>query len=82
MSFFDQAYDDMSLEEVCYRLPSDLAVNALKRRVTNLDTLMSFIEKVQSPLWACTPVSVNPTILFFNLLDLPLHSFIASTEQQ
>ncbi len=39
MSFFDQAYDDMSWQEVCYRLPSELAVNALKRRITNLDTL-------------------------------------------
>ena len=46
MSFFDQAYDAMSWQEVCYRLPSELAVNALRRRVTNLDTLKMFFENV------------------------------------
>ena len=46
MSFFDQAYDAMSWQEVCYRLPSDLAVNALKRRITNLDTLKMFFDNV------------------------------------
>jgi len=46
MSFFDQAYDDMSWEEVCYRLPSELAVNALLRRVTNLQTIHMFFESV------------------------------------
>lgn len=44
MSFFDQAYDDMSWEEVCYRLPGELAISALKRRITNLDTLKMFFE--------------------------------------
>jgi len=48
MSFFDQAYDVMSWKEVCYRLPSELAVNALKRRVTNLDTLKMFFDNVGS----------------------------------
>lgn len=46
MSFFDQAYDDMSWQEVCYRLPSELAVNALQRRITNLDTLRMFFDNV------------------------------------
>lgn len=46
MSFFDQVYDDMSWEEVCYRLPSELAINALLRRITNLQTLRMFIESV------------------------------------
>lgn len=46
MSFFDQVYDDMSWEEVCYRLPSELAVNAILRRVTNLQTLRMFMESV------------------------------------
>jgi hypothetical protein len=44
MSFFDQAFDDMTWQEICYRLPSDLAINALKRRVTNLDTLKMFFD--------------------------------------
>lgn len=44
MSFFDQAFDEMSWQEICYRLPSDLAVNALKRRITNLDTLKMFFD--------------------------------------
>jgi len=48
MSFFDQAYDEMSWKEVCYRLPGDLAVSALQRRITNLDTLSSFFDIVQS----------------------------------
>jgi hypothetical protein len=42
MGFFDSAYDAMSLEEVSYRLPSDLAIRALKRRILNLDTLLGF----------------------------------------
>ena len=46
MSIFDQAYDNMSWQEVCYRLPGDLAVNALKRRVNNLDTLKMFFDNV------------------------------------
>lgn len=48
MSFFDQAYDEMSWEEVCYRLPSDLAVASLKRRVSNLDTIRMLFENVGS----------------------------------
>lgn len=47
-SFFDQEYDNMTWHEVCYRLPGELAINALKRRVTNLDTLMMFFEHVHS----------------------------------
>ena len=46
MSLFDAAYDAMSWNEVCYRLPGELAVSALKRRVTNLDTLMMFFDNV------------------------------------
>ena len=46
MSFFDSAYDAMSWNEVCYRLPSELSVNALKRRVTNLDTMVMFFDNV------------------------------------
>jgi hypothetical protein len=42
MGFFDAAFDNMSLEEVGYRLPGELAVSALKRRITNLDTLLTF----------------------------------------
>ena len=46
MSFFDQAYDNMSWQEVCYRLPSELAVAALQRRINNLDTLRMFFDNV------------------------------------
>lgn len=46
MGFFDDAYDNMTWQEVCYRLPSDMAVSALKRRITNLDTLRMFFENV------------------------------------
>lgn len=46
MSFFDQAYDEMSWQEVCYRLPSELAINALRRRINNLDTLRMFLDNV------------------------------------
>jgi hypothetical protein len=48
MGFFDQAYDEMSWKEVCYRLPSELAINALKRRITNLETIKMFVENVGS----------------------------------
>jgi len=48
MSLFDQAYDEMSWQEVCYRLPSELAVNALKRRITNLDTLRMMFDNAGS----------------------------------
>jgi hypothetical protein len=44
MGFFDQAYDNLSWEQVCFRLPSELAVSALKRRITNIDTLATFFE--------------------------------------
>lgn len=47
-SFFDQEYDDMTWSQVCYRLPGELAVNALKRRVNNLDTLVMFFDNVGS----------------------------------
>lgn len=48
MSFFDQAYDNMDWGEVCCRLPGDLAVRALKRRILNLDTLELFFDAVGS----------------------------------
>lgn len=63
MSFFDQAYDDMSWQEVCYRLPSELAVSALKRRVNNLDTLRMFFDNVGSQ-----PASVKELKEHVNLL--------------
>lgn len=44
MSFFDQVYDEMSWEEVCSRLPSELAVDALLRRINNLNTLQLFFD--------------------------------------
>ena len=46
MSFFDQAYDEMSWQEICYRLPSELAIDALQRRINNLDTLRMFFDNV------------------------------------
>ncbi len=46
MSFFDQAYDDMSWQEICYRLPGDLAISAIVRRITNLETLRMFFDNV------------------------------------
>lgn len=46
MSFFDQVYDNMSWQEVCYRLPGELAVTALQRRISNLDTLRMFFDNV------------------------------------
>jgi len=46
MSIFDTAYDAMTWEEVCYRLPGELSVSALKRRITNLDTLKMFFDHV------------------------------------
>jgi len=55
MSFFDQAYDEMSWQEVCYRLPSELAVNAIKRRVNNLETLRMLFDNVGSQ-----PSSIKP----------------------
>jgi len=46
MSFFDQAYDEMSWQEICYRLPGDLAVRAVIRRVTNLETLRMLFDNL------------------------------------
>lgn len=46
MGFFDEAYDAMTLDEICYRLPGDLAVSALKRRVDNLPTLLDFVKTI------------------------------------
>jgi len=44
MSVFDDAYDEMSWEEVCCRLPGNLAINAIKRRVNNIDTVKMLFE--------------------------------------
>lgn len=44
MSLFDAAFDQMSWSEVSYRLPGNLAISALKRRITNLDTLLLFFD--------------------------------------
>lgn len=44
MSFFDRAYDNMDWGEVCCRLPAELAVKALKRRIISLETLDMFFE--------------------------------------
>jgi hypothetical protein len=48
MSIFDAAYDEMSWSEVCCRLPSDLAKNALRRRINDLDSMAEFMETVGS----------------------------------
>jgi hypothetical protein len=44
MSIFDKAYDEMTMTQICSRLPGELAVRALRRRILNLDTLFSFVE--------------------------------------
>ena len=44
MSIFDKAYDEMTMAQICSRLPGELAVRALRRRILNLDTLFSFVE--------------------------------------
>lgn len=46
MSFFDQMYDEMSWKEVCCRLPNKMAVNAINRRINNLETLRMFFENI------------------------------------
>lgn len=48
MSIFDQAYDKMSWKDVCCRLPGNLAVEALKRRATNLETIKMFVKNINS----------------------------------
>lgn len=48
MSIFDSAYDEMSWKEVSYRLPGELAVSALQRRMNNLDSLYEFMTTVGS----------------------------------
>jgi hypothetical protein len=48
MSIFDAAYDEMSWKEVCCRLPSELAVRALQRRISDLDSMVEFMENVGS----------------------------------
>ena len=48
MGFFDAVFDELTWEQVSYRLPSPLAVSALKRRILNLDTLLSFFASLGS----------------------------------
>lgn len=48
MTFFDQVYDEMSLQQVCTRLPGELAISAVKRRITNIDTLKMFFDNIGS----------------------------------
>lgn len=43
MSIFDQAYDQMTWRELTCRLPAELAVKAVKRRVNTLDDLKEFM---------------------------------------
>jgi hypothetical protein len=63
MSFFDAAYDEMSWQEVCYRLPSELAINALKRRINNLDTVKMFIDNVGSQPKGIKPLKEHVNII-------------------
>lgn len=42
--FMDKIYDDMDLKEVICRLPGELAVKAIKRRIKKADDLTSFFE--------------------------------------
>lgn len=43
MGFFDDAYDEMSFKEVSFRLPSELAISSIKRRVNNTESAVEFI---------------------------------------
>ena len=43
---FDKIYDEMSWSEVACRLPSDLAISALKRRIENLNSLKLFFDSI------------------------------------
>jgi len=48
MSIFDKAYDEMNWYQVCSRLPGELAVRALQRRILNLSTLSTFVDTAGS----------------------------------
>ncbi len=48
MSIFDQAYDEMTLTEVCSRLPGELAIKAITRRINDLPSLLDFVKTVGS----------------------------------
>lgn len=43
-SIFDQAYDEMALDEVIYRLPGELAVSAFKRRVKTAEDILEVLK--------------------------------------
>ena len=40
----DQAYDEMELDEVICRLPSEFAIKAVKRRINSIDKLKDFFK--------------------------------------
>lgn len=46
-SFVDQIYDEMNLQEIICRLPSELAVSALKRRINSADKFNDFFKAAQ-----------------------------------
>lgn len=43
MSIFDKAYDEMTMFQVCSRLPGELAISAVKRRILNINSVLSFV---------------------------------------
>lgn len=72
MSIFDQAYDEMTLVEVCVRLPGELAVNALKRRINDLVSLLEFLETAGSQPADIKPVRehVNNILNKYSVVDI------------
>jgi len=46
MSFFERAYDNMDWDEICCRLPGELAIKSIKKRIISLDTLDMFFDAV------------------------------------
>ena len=50
MGFFDQAYDEMTMGEVICRLPGELALKSLKKRLSDLDTVHEFITSAPNSL--------------------------------
>lgn len=78
-SIFDQAYDEMTLDEVIYRLPGELAVSAFKRRVKTAEDILEIL-KVSESKSAASELSVREHINDI-IANMPIEDLVKVDEK-
>lgn len=78
-SAFDQAYDEMALDEVICRLPGELAIRAMERRIKTPKDVVEFFKYVTKDVKNVEDLSVHINSILYNT---PVKDIVAEVGEE